>query len=34
LKLLGEINYEFFGGPDEFEKMAALAKKHEKITAK
>ncbi len=34
LKLLGEINYEFFGGPDEFEKMAALAKKHERITAK
>ena len=34
LKLLGEINYEFFGGTDEFEKMSTLAKKHEKTTAK
>jgi hypothetical protein len=34
LKLLGEINYEFFGGIDEFEKMAALAKTHERISAK
>jgi hypothetical protein len=28
LPLLGEINYEFFGGKDEFDKMVRLAKAH------
>jgi len=28
IPLLGEINYEFFGGKDEFDKMVRLAKEH------
>ena len=28
LPLLGEINYEFFGGKDQYEKIVRLAKEH------
>ena len=30
LPLLGEINYEFFGGKDQYDKMVRLAKEHAK----
>jgi hypothetical protein len=30
IPLLGEINYEFFGGKDEYEKMVRVAKEHAK----
>jgi hypothetical protein len=29
LKLMGEINYAYFGGENEYEKMVALAKEHQ-----
>lgn len=30
IPLLGEINYEFFGGKDEYNNMVRLAKAHAK----
>jgi hypothetical protein len=30
IPLLGEINYEYFGGKDEYDKMVRLAKEHDK----